>query len=108
MAQFSQEYPKVKVKIKSGTHEDLFQLLRDDQIDLDFSDQRRVLSPEYQNKFLTETDFMAVVLQTRFSQTTHLFTAELEDLSCILVVGEAQAAQEEAYCRNVLGIKSQF
>ena len=41
-------------------HEYLFDLLRNDKIDLDFSDQRRALSAGYNNKLLTETDFMAV------------------------------------------------
>ncbi|HIX35729.1 MAG TPA: hypothetical protein H9856_04955 [Candidatus Limosilactobacillus merdigallinarum] len=43
---FSAQYPQVKVKITSGQHNQLFQLLLTDQIDLDFSDQRRALSAE--------------------------------------------------------------
>lgn len=108
VAQFSQKYPQVKVNIKSGMHEDLFKLLRDDKIDLDFADQRRALSDEYCNEFLTETDFMAVLPKGRFAGQDRVSTDDLADLPCIIVAGQAQEAQEQEYCRDVLGVRSQF
>lgn len=108
VAEFSQQYPDVKVEITSGMHEKLFELLRTDQIDLNFSDQRRALSNEYHNEFLTETDFMAVLPQETVTNQDHISTTDLADLPCILVVGTTQEAQEEAYCRDVLGISSPF
>lgn len=108
VAEFSQQYPDVKVEITSGMHEKLFELLRTDQIDLDFSDQRRALSDEYCNEFLTQTDFMAVVPQGRFANQQHISTTDLADIPCILVVGTTQEAQEEEYCREVLGVQSPF
>lgn len=107
VSQFSKKYPDVKVKINSGMHENLFNLLRNDKIDLDFSDQRRALSDEYNNEFLTETDFMAVVPRN-FTADAKLTTDDLDDLPCIIVAGSTQEAAEEAYYRDVLGIKSQF
>lgn len=107
VAQFSKKYPDVKVKINSGMHEYLFDLLRNDKIDLDFSDQRRALSDEYNNKFLTETDFMAVVPRN-FTADDQLTTNDLADLPCVIVAGSTQEAEEEGYYRDVLGIKSQF
>ncbi len=107
VAQFSRKYPDVKVRINSGMHEYLFDLLRNDKIDLDFSDQRRALSNEYNNKFLTETDFMAVVPQA-FTTADQVTTADLADLPCIIVAGSTQEAKEEAYYRDVLGIQSPF
>lgn len=88
-------------------HEFLFDLLRKDKIDLDFSDQRRALSEEYNNEFLTETDFMAVV-PLSFTTAEKVTTADLADLPCIIVAGSTQEAIEEAYYRDVLGVKSQF
>lgn len=107
VAQFSKQYPDVKVKIDSGMHEDLFDLLKNDKIDLNFSDQRRALSDEYNNEFLTETDFMAVV-PPAFTAKGQVTTAELADLPCIILAGSAQESEEENYCRDVLGIKSPF
>lgn len=107
VAQFSKKYPDVKVKINSGMHEYLFDLLRNDKIDLDFSDQRRALSDEYNNKFLTETDFMAVIPRN-FTTADKVTTADLADLPCAIVAGSTQEADEETYYRDVLGVKSQF
>lgn len=108
VAEFSQQYPDVKVEITSGMHEKLFELLRTDQIDLDFADQRRALSDEYHNEFLTETDFTAVLPREKFSNQKYITTKDLADLPCILVVGTAQEAQEQEYCREVLGVQSPF
>lgn len=84
-----------------------FDLLRNDKIDLDFSDQRRALSDGYNNKFLTETDFMAVVPRG-FTTVDKVTTSDLADLPCIIVAGPTQEAEEEAYYRDVLGIQSPF
>lgn len=107
VARFSQMYPEVDVKIKSGTHETLFELLKQDKIDLDFSDQRRALSNEYHNEFLTETDLM-VVLPLNYIESNHILAGQLTDLPCILIVNTAQKNVEEKYYRDVLGIKSRF
>lgn len=107
VAKFSQRYPDINVKINSGTHEQLFQLLRNDGIDLAFSDQRRALSNEYHNEFLTEANFMAVLPPNKVTQTT-ILTTDLADLPCILVVGSVQKDEEEKYYQDVLGIKSRF
>ncbi|NLS61653.1 LysR family transcriptional regulator [Lactiplantibacillus plantarum] len=58
VSKFTQEFPKVKIKISSGTHEELYELLQTGKIDLNFSDQRRALSNEYQNEFLTASEFV--------------------------------------------------
>lgn len=107
VAQFSKKYPNVRVKINSGMHEYLFNLLRNDKIDLDFSDQRRALSAGYNNKLLTETDFMAVVPQN-FTTADKVTAKDLADMPCIIVAGSTQEAEEEAYYRDVLGIQSPF
>ena len=107
VAKFSQRYPDINVKINSGTHEQLFQLLRNDGIDLAFSDQRRALSNEYHNEFLTEANFMAVLPPNKVTQTK-ILTTDLADLPCILVVGSVQKDEEEKYYQDVLGIKSRF
>lgn len=108
LAEFSKQYPNVEVKITSGMHEELFKLLRSDRVDLNFSDQRRALSDEYNNRLLTETDFMAVVSSSKFADREKITTAELADLPCILVVNPQQAGEEEDYYRDILGIHSAF
>lgn len=108
VTQFSQQFPNASVKIKSGNHEALFKLLRDDRIDLDFSDQRRALSSDYENQFLTKADLMAVVPQNFKHQDQRVTTTELADLPCILAVNDEAFAAERDYYHQVLGVKSAF
>lgn len=108
VSQFTKDYPKVKIKINSGTHEELYELLRTGQIDLNFSDQRRALSNEYQNEFLTDSEFMVAVNKTLPVGTEKIDIAELADVPCILIVDDDQQATEESYYREILGVKGEF
>ncbi|MDT9605520.1 LysR family transcriptional regulator [Lactobacillus johnsonii] len=108
VAQFSQMYPDVKVTISNGMHEDLFQLLKTNKIDLAFSDQRRALSTEYENEFLTETNFQVLLPIQQFKNQDKISSAGLKDMTCILVTSSLQKDLEEKYYRDVLGIQSQF
>ncbi|TBX38655.1 LysR family transcriptional regulator [Lactiplantibacillus paraplantarum] len=108
VSEFTREFPKVKIKISSGTHEDLYELLRTGQIDLNLSDQRRALSNEYQNEFLTASEFMVAVNHALPVNTEKIDIAALVDLPCILIIDGSQQAAEESYYRDVLGVKSEF
>lgn len=108
VAQFSQQYPDVKVTINNGMHEDLFEMLRADKIELAFSDQRRALSNEYENKFLTKTSFQVLLPINQLKDNTQVKSAELKDMDCILITNSLQKEAEEKYYRDVLGIQSQF
>jgi DNA-binding transcriptional LysR family regulator len=110
IAQFSQQFPQAHINMKGGMHEELFTLLRNGKIDLDLADQRRALSNEYENLLLTGTDFLAVVAKN-FTDQKEVTVDELADLPCILVMNDSNQKmqeQEEAYYRDVLGIKSSF
>lgn len=108
VSKFTKEFPQVKIKISSGTHEELYELIRTGQIDLNFSDQRRALSNEYQNEFLTDSEFMVAVNQSLPVGTEQIDISELADIPCILIVDDNQQTTEEDYYRNVLGVKSEF
>src|SRR5699024_6842627 len=108
VARFNQKFPQVKITISSGNHEELYKLLRTGQIDLNFADQRRALSNEYQNEFLTSSEFMVAVSKTLPVSTDKMDVAELANIPCILIVDEDQQASEENYYRDILGVKSEF
>ena len=108
VSKFTQEFPKVKIKISSGTHEELYELLQTGKIDLNFSDQRRALSNEYQNEFLTASEFMVAVNNSLPVETQKIDVANLVDIPCILIIDGNQQVSEEEYYRNVLGVKSEF
>lgn len=109
VTKFSQRYPDVKVKITSGTHEQLFKLIREGQLDLNFSDQRRALSGDYHNEFLTRTALLVRVASGTFpAGQDKVDVNALAETPCILVADSAHADSEERYCRDVLGIRSDF
>lgn len=108
VSKFTQEFPKVKIKISSGTHEELYELLQTGKIDLNFSDQRRALSNEYQNEFLTASEFMVAVNNSLPVEAQKIDVADLVDIPCILIIDGHQQVSEEEYYRNVFGVKSEF
>ncbi|MDN5953858.1 MAG: LysR family transcriptional regulator [Loigolactobacillus coryniformis] len=108
VSKFTQEFPKVKIKISSGTHEELYELLQTGKIDLNFSDQRRALSNEYQNEFLTASEFIVAVNNSLPVETQKIDVADLVDIPCILIIDGNQQVSEKEYYRNVLGVKSEF
>jgi len=108
VSQFNKEYPQIKIHITSGNHEELYELLRTGKIDLNFSDQRRALSNEYQNEFLTASEFMVAVSQTLTVSSEQLDIAALADFPCILISDGENQASDETYYRDVLGVKGEF
>lgn len=108
VSKFTQEFPKVKIKISSGTHEELYELLRTGKLDLNFSDQRRALSNEYQNEFLTSSEFMVAVNHSLPVDDRKIDIADLADIPCILILDGNQQKAEEEYYRDILGVKSEF
>lgn len=106
---FSKRYPQVKVKIRSGNHEDLFAAIEADQIDLNFSDLRRAPSNKYVNDHLINSPFQVLIRQDKLPSKrekvdSHLLTA----FPCILVVGNSEKESEIKYYRHILGIESEF
>lgn len=108
VSKFTQEFSKVKIKISSGTHEELYELLRTGKLDLNFSDQRRALSNEYQNEFLTSSEFMVAVNHSLPVDDRKIDIADLADIPCILILDGNQQKAEEEYYRDILGVKSEF
>jgi len=108
VSEFSKEYPQIKIHITSGNHEELYELLRTGKIDLNFSDQRRALSNEYQNEFLTASEFMVAVSQSLPVNPKQIDIAALADFPCILISDDGNQASEETYYRDILGVKGEF
>ncbi|WP_261809815.1 LysR family transcriptional regulator [Levilactobacillus humaensis] len=109
VAEFSRQFPQVKVQIHSDSYAELFTQVREGHIDLNFSDQRYELSSAFENEFLTSADYMVVVAPKAFSADQSVVdTTELADLPCILIVGADEYASEQTYYREVLGIQSPF
>lgn len=83
-------------------------MLQNGKIDLNFSDQRRALSNEYQNEFLTASEFMVAVSQTLPVSSEQIDIAALADFPCILISDGYNQSSEKDYYRNILGVKGKF
>lgn len=109
VTEFSKKYPDVQVKIHSGSHEDLYHMIENNKIDLNFSDLRRAPSNKYINDHLTDSAFEVVVSKKYIkAKKKKISSHDLTDLPCVLVVGNSDQGSEISYCRDILGIESEF
>lgn len=109
VSEFSDEYADAQLKITSGSHEKLFNMLENDKLDIAFSDLRRAPSPKYTNKYLVSSRF-EVLINKKFikEDQNKIDNKDLRELSCILVIGPNERDDEKQYYQNVLGIHSDF
>ena len=90
---FSQKYPAVEIHITAGSHEELYEALENNTVDLVLSDQRRAFSGMYNNLILSES---RIEISTR-NPLGKLKQIEIDDLKntpCILVTNETLQEEE--------------
>lgn len=106
---FSEKHPDVAVSVAYGNHEELYAMLRSEQADIIFNDQRRAFSDEYVNLILTSgRRCVEISAHSPLSQKEHITVQELKNLPCILVASESQRETEEEYFRTVVGFQGEF
>lgn len=109
VAEFSEKYPDISIHITNGNHEELYDQLRLEKVDLILSDQRRAFSDEYENCLLT-------TCECRIETSGHSAIANMEsvnindlkDIPCILVASPNQRENEQNFYRDVVGIEGDF
>ena len=109
LEEFSAKYPRISVQILYGDHEELFELLRREGIDLAFSDQRRAFSDEYVNRVMTASHmYIEVSSRNAIAGLSSITTQELKNFPCILVSSKEQWETEQDYYRTVIGLQGGF
>ena len=109
VADYSQRYPDVSIQIINGNHEDLYTALRNGEVDLILSDQRRAFSDEYVNFILATSEcYIEIAARNPIASLECVETEELKNIPCILVASPGQQDTEQTYYREVLGIQSDF
>lgn len=106
---FSEKYPDVQVHITSGSHEDLYDVLRTEQVDLVMNDQRRAFSDEYVNCSLAYVPCCIEI--ARRNPIAALDAVEPEDLKntpCILIASKKQRKTEQTYYQEIFSLQSDF
>ena len=77
--------------MKYGNHEDLYELLRSDQVDLVLNDQRRAFSDEYVNMLLTVIDcHIEISARNPIAGLEYVNAGDLRRTPCILVASKDQ------------------
>lgn len=109
VADYSQRYPDVSIQTINGNHEDLYTALRNGEVDLILSDQRRAFSDEYVNFILASSEcYIEIAAWNPIASLECVETEELKNIPCILVASPGQQDTEQTYYREVLGIQSDF
>lgn len=109
LEEFSLSFPKVELKLQSGTHEELFDLLRNFGVDIVLSDQRRAFSLAYENLIL-KTEPLHIEISSRYaiSKLSAVTYSDLKRIPCILVSSKEQERSELEFYQSVIGIKSEI
>ena len=109
IAEFNKKFPEVFLQLLIGTHEELYDYLRNGKADVVFSDLRRKPSDQYVNYFLAKSYFYAEVsLNNSLAQLETITMDDLKNTPVILIAPFNQKQSEELYYREYLGLKSEI
>lgn len=86
VSEFVSRFPQVEVHVFAGTHEELYERLVSESLDLVMNDQRRAFSELYNNLILTEQKgYIEVPAGTFMASLDRISVEELEGKTCIIV-----------------------
>jgi DNA-binding transcriptional LysR family regulator len=106
---FASRHPHIPVHATAGSHDTLYHLILNHDVDVLFSDRRRALSDTYFNRHLFDGwQYVEVSEASGVAWAERLTVAELSSLNCILISSEDQEEVERTYYRDVLGFRSSF
>lgn len=109
IADFTETYPEVNISIESGTHEELFELLVNQQIDIIISEQRRAFHEDYYNYELKYSHcYVEISTKHPLSEKECLNVEDLKKYSCILVTSKGEEESERVFYENTLKLSQRF
>lgn len=109
VAVFSSQFPDVSVKISHGNHDELYDKLRHDEVDIVLNDQRRAFSDEYHNIILCEQEYsIEISAKNPIAELERVSIEDLKNIPCILISGKEQQETEQKFYRKDLGFTSEI
>lgn len=109
ISEFSQKYPTVKVEISSGSHEQLYNAMENNTVDLVLNDQRRAFSGAYNNILLCESKmYIEISAGNPLSKLKKIDINELKNIPCILVINAQSNDEEREYYEKIIGLKCDY
>lgn len=107
--EFTELYPDVVLSVAKYSHEDLFQHISADELDLVLSYQRRAFSDAYQNHHLRYIPCLVEISSRNpLAQRECIDADDLSEIPCILIAKKEQQSLEQNFYQNTLGIGHQF
>lgn len=109
VAEFAQRHPEVDLQVRSGTHEELYEMLLSGKAELVMSDPRRAFSEDYVNQpIFTGWCYAECASHGPLADKDALTVEELEDVPCILISSQAQRKTEQEYYQRTIGFRGRF
>lgn len=109
VSRFSGTYPEVSLSIVSGTHEELYHYLINEEVQLLISDQRRAFNEDYFNYELLLADcYVEISKKNPLSEKKILTLTDLKRIACILISSKEQQEIEKEYYQNTLRFSNNF
>jgi DNA-binding transcriptional LysR family regulator len=106
---FAARHPHIPVHATAGSHDTLYHLILDHEVDVLFSDRRRALSDTFVNRHLFDGwQYVEVSEASPVAWSNELAVSELAHVPCILIASPDQEEIERNYYRDVLGFCSDF
>lgn len=103
---FHVKYPHILVEMEQGDHEDLFEQLRLNKVDLVFSDQRRAFSDTYENYIVSRNAcYIEISARNPIGRLESVSLQDLKNTPCIVVSSKKQEETERDYYREVIGVQ---
>lgn len=109
VAEFQEKHPEIVMRLKKGTHEELYEALKGRKADIVFNDLRRKPSDKYVNYYLAKGNFYAELTEkSPLAQMESISMEDLKNTPCIVIAPKHQELEEETFYREYLGVKSEF
>lgn len=106
---FTNKYPEVKIEVFNGTHEELYNLIKNKELDIILNDQRRALSNEYINFSLGSYPLSIEISKRNYlSENEEIKIEELNNIPIIIITPDDQREIEQEYYSEILGFNNPF
>lgn len=107
--QFSTLYPDVNIEIIRGNHEELYDLLKNDEVSFLISDQRRKFHEDYINYHLLYVDcFVGVSKDNSLVNNKLVNVDDLTNMVCYIPASKNQYLIEREFYENIIGVKAKY
>ena len=107
--EFTSLYPEVLISATKYSHEDLYQKVSADEIDLVLSYQRRAFQVQYENYHLKYVPCLVELsMHNPLAKKDSVCTVELDEIPCILIARKEQQEMEQSFYQNTLGVGRHF